>query len=134
MPRFRRRTGTPPREQRGVKLLLDENLSYRLAAQLETGFPGTRHVDAVGLGAKSDARIWEYAGDNGFTVVSKDDDFRQLSFLHGAPPKVVWLEVANASTQKILRLLNARRPAIEAFARDDEEALLILKLPRGPRR
>ena len=28
--------------------------------------------------------------DAGFVIVSKDDDFQQPSFLHGAPPKAVW--------------------------------------------
>jgi len=28
--------------------------------------------------------------------------FRQLSFLHGAPPKVIWLSVGNAATEAIL--------------------------------
>jgi len=112
-----------------LKLLLDENLSYRLVARLEAKFPGTRHVDAVGLHAHSDAKVWEFARTNGFTIVSKDDDFRQLSFLHGAPPKVIWLAAGNAATDAILRALNHRRSSIEAFVRDDEESLLILELP-----
>lgn len=29
----------------------------------------------------------------GFAIVPKDADFRQLSFLYGSPPKVVWLRV-----------------------------------------
>ena len=130
MPRLRRRPRTPPREQLpDVKLLLDENLSYRLAAQLEPTFPGTRHVDSVGLHAQADAKIWAFARDHGFTIVSKDDDFRQLSFLHGPPPKVVWLAAGNAPTDAILRALNDRRSSIEAFVRNDEESLLILELP-----
>ncbi len=134
MPRLRRRPRTPPRERlRGVRLLLDENLSYRLAAQLRQPFPGTEHVDFVGLHAHSDARIWQYARDHGFIVVSKDDDFRQLSFLHGAPPKVVWLAVGNAGTESILEILMDRRQSIEAFARDHQESLLILELPREAR-
>ena len=28
--------------------------------------------------------------------------FRKLSFLHGAPPKVIWLSVGNAGTEAIL--------------------------------
>jgi predicted nuclease of predicted toxin-antitoxin system len=112
-----------------VKLLLDENLSYRLVTQLERVFPDSRHVDSVGLHAQADSAIWNFARDNGFTIVSKDDDFRQLSFLHGAPPKVIWLSVSNAPTDTILRILNDKRPAIEAFESDPVESLLILELP-----
>lgn len=41
---------------------------------------------------------WDYAGFHGFVIVSKDNDFRQLSFLKGPPPKVVWLSIGNAGT------------------------------------
>jgi predicted nuclease of predicted toxin-antitoxin system len=81
-----------------VKLLLDENLSHKLVARLTEAFPGTVHVDGVGLHGQPDAVIWDYAGQQRFVLVSTDDDFRQLSFLRGHPPKVIWLLVGNAST------------------------------------
>ena len=81
-----------------------------------------------GLRAQSDLKVWEFARANGFTIVSKDDDFRQLSFLHGAPPKVIWVATGNAATDTILRALNHRRWLVEAFARNDDESLLILEL------
>ena len=84
-----------------MKLLFDENLGPRLVRQLARHFPGSTHLDAIGLHGKPDAEIWTYAREHGFVIVSKDDDFRQLSFLHGAPPKVVWLSVGNAGTDAI---------------------------------
>ena len=62
-------------------------------------------------------------------IVTKDDDFRQLSFLRGAPPKVVWLVVGNAGTERIAELLEDRRKVIETFATNADEALLLLRLP-----
>jgi len=112
-----------------VKLLLDENLSYRLVAQLAIVFPGSQQVDSVGLHSRTDIEIWNFAGNNGFTIVTKDDDFRQRSFLSGAPPKVVWLSVGNARTQRIARLLVDSSQVIEAFFRDPDDSLLILELP-----
>ena len=79
--------------------------------------------------ARPDAEIWAHARKHGLAIVSKDDDFRQLSFLHGAPPKVVWLSVGNAGTDAIARVVRDRRARIEALAADAEEALLILRLP-----
>jgi predicted nuclease of predicted toxin-antitoxin system len=113
-----------------VKLLLDENVSYRLVAQLQSAFPGSAHIDSVGLHAQADSAIWNFAQDNGFIIVSKDDDFCQLSFLHGAPPKVIWLSIGNAVTQTILRILIDRYSLIERFVRDPVESLLILELPK----
>jgi predicted nuclease of predicted toxin-antitoxin system len=112
-----------------VKLLLDENLSYRLVAQLASAFSGSAHVDSVGLHAQADSAIWNVARGNGFAIVSNDDDFRQLSSLRGAPPKVIWLAVGSATTDTILRTLNDKRSAIEAFESDPVESLLILEPP-----
>jgi predicted nuclease of predicted toxin-antitoxin system len=105
MPRVRGGSRTPPRErQREVKLLLDENLSFRLIEPLAVAFPDSQHVDTVGLHSQSDAAIWEFARDNDFVIVSKDDDFRQLALLRGAPPKVIWVSIGNAGTEEVLSL------------------------------
>jgi predicted nuclease of predicted toxin-antitoxin system len=113
-----------------VKLLLDENLSPRLIRRLATLFPGSQQVDHVGLHGRRDRVIWDYAGFHRFTIVSKDNDFRQLSFLKGPPPKVVWLSVGNAGTDVIGDLLERSYQRIAAFLEDPEEGLLVLEL--GP--
>jgi predicted nuclease of predicted toxin-antitoxin system len=112
-----------------VKLLFDENLSPHLVQRLAEPFPDSMHVDDVGLHGRADFEIWNWARDNGFAIASKDDDFRQLSFLNGAPPKVLWLSVGNAGTDSIAVLLGAERARIEAFASDPEDSVLILRLP-----
>lgn len=109
-----------------MKLLFDENLSRRLVPALESAYPDSRHVDQVGLHGRPDYDIWRHATDHGFTVVSKDDDFRQMSFLHGAPPKVIRLAVGNAGTQAIAKLLLLRQAEVEAFVADAQASLLIL--------
>jgi predicted nuclease of predicted toxin-antitoxin system len=72
-----------------VKLLLDENLSPRLVKLLADAYPGSVHVSEAGLRGAADQRIWEHARAAGYTIVSKDDDFRQRSLFEGTPPKVV---------------------------------------------
>lgn len=81
-----------------MKLLFDENVSPRLVAALMHDYPGSAHVRDVELRGAADARIWSYAHAQGFAIVSKDTDFRDRSFLEGAPPQVVWLDVGNAAT------------------------------------
>jgi predicted nuclease of predicted toxin-antitoxin system len=76
-----------------VKLLLDENLARELVGRLADVFPGTQHVTSVGLERATDREVWDYAHAHGYAIASKDSDFNQLSFLHGAPPKVIWLMV-----------------------------------------
>ncbi|MGH9113753.1 MAG: DUF5615 family PIN-like protein [Acidimicrobiales bacterium] len=56
-------------------------------------------------------------------IVSKDSDFRQLAFLYGPPPKVMWLRVGNASTATVLQVILDHVEVIEAFAVSVDEAL-----------
>ncbi len=88
-----------------MKLLLDQNLPRSLLQTLGDKFPGSDHVISLGLDDAPDAQIYDYAGQNDFTIVSKDSDFRQLSFVHGAPPKVVWLRVGNCTVTELAALL-----------------------------
>jgi predicted nuclease of predicted toxin-antitoxin system len=113
-----------------VKLLFDENVSSKLSGLLENEYPGSAHVREVGLSGASDSRIWEHARENGFVIVSKDDDFRQRSFLEGAPPKVVWLQVGNAGTALIAGLLREQAQRLRGFEQEQESALLIVSMVR----
>ena len=111
-----------------MKLLLDENLSPKLAESLRAEYPQSVHVRSVGRRGADDSRIWEYARDHGLTIISKDNDFRQRSFLEGAPPKVVWLDVGNAGTSAVVELLRREQANLLMFGSDDESALLIVSL------
>ena len=78
-------------------LLLDENLSERLLPLLSDRFPCSTHVRMVGLGGASDTVIWEWASQQRMMLVTKDEDFLDLSVARGVPPKVVCLAIGNAS-------------------------------------
>ncbi len=111
-----------------MKLLFDENLSERLVELLSPDYPGSGHVEAlVGRGC-SDVQVWEFAGANGYCIVSKDNDFRQRAFLYGPPPKVAWLSVGNAGTSAIARLLRDRAAALASFDADKDAALLVVNV------
>ena len=111
-----------------MKLLIDENLSHRLLIRLATVFPGCQHVEQAGLRGRADIVIWDYARAHDLVIVSKDNDFRQLSVLQGPPPKVVWLSVGNAGTDAIAELLRQSADRIAAFGLAPEESLLVLEL------
>ena len=111
-----------------MKLLLDQNLPRSLLQTLGRSFPGSDHVIGVGLHDSPDSQIYEYARQNDFTIVSKDSDFRQLSFLHGAPPKVVWLRVGNCTVAELVSLLEENENRLLDFE-TAIESLLIVELP-----
>ena len=109
-----------------MKLLLDQNLSRHLVARLADHFPDSRHVTDLGLDMATDREIWDYAGEHGYSIVSKDSDFRQLAFLFGPPPKAIWLALGNATTAHVLDVLIRHQLVIEEFVRAEDEALLVL--------
>ena len=109
-----------------MTLLFDENLSPRLAGVLAEVYPGSVHVHRCGLGNADDSAIWQYAKDNGFTIVSKDSDFQERCILHGQPPKFIWLRAANCSTEEIENLLRTSLPIIKRFIQEDAESCLVL--------
>ena len=111
-----------------MKLLFDENVSHRLVQTLADVFPDCSHVTSVGLRGTEDRHIWEYARREGFAIVSKDTDFRERSYVEGAPPKVVWLDVGNAGTNAIEGLLRGEHERLERFGESQESSLLILSL------
>ena len=81
-----------------------------------------------GLGGSDDEAIWRYAGDNGFTIISKDSDFQERSVIRGCPPKVVWLRATNCTAAQIENLLRTSGPLITRFIQVDEESCLVLGL------
>ena len=111
-----------------MKLLFDENLSPKLVLLLRFDFPKSSQVDLLGLRGATDRKVWDYAKENHFILVSKDNDFRQRAFLLGPPPKVIWLSVGNAGTKIIASLLRENVAQVEAFSQELEEGLLVLGL------
>ena len=110
-----------------MKLLLDQNLSHRLVERLRDICPDIVHVRAVGLGRADDEAVWEYAGSQGFIVVTKDSDFNARAFVFGPPPKVVWIRRGNCSISDIDALLRERFPDLLGFDADVAAGLLVLK-------
>jgi predicted nuclease of predicted toxin-antitoxin system len=109
-----------------VKFLFDENLSPRLVSEIASYWPDSAHVETLNMRGASDESIWRYAQTHGFTIVSKDDDFRSLALVLGAPPKVVWLQIGNSTTAQVAQLLRTYALELQAFSLDPNESLLSL--------
>ena len=109
-----------------MKLLFDQNLSYRLVESLTGLYPNCTHVRLIGLESADDEAIWNFALTNGYAIVSKDSDFHQRSFLQGFPPKIIWIRCGNSSTSQIEKILRDNRTAVQNFCDDSVHAFLIL--------
>ena len=109
-----------------MKLLFDQNLSPRLVEALAEPFPDSAHTQSLGLDRTPDARLWDFARDNDFVIVTKDGDFSDRSALLGHPPKVIWIRLGNCTTSDIESALRAHQEQIEAFDADDQLGVLAI--------
>ena len=101
-----------------MKLLFDQNISYRIVSLISDKFPEAKHVNQVGLEDATDNSIWNFAKDNNYSIVTFDSDFYNLSIIRGCPPKIIWLRIGNTSTQMVAKVLNDDFALIEAFLLD----------------
>ena len=98
-----------------MKLLFDQNISFRILKIISEAFPEANQVKNLGLENKSDSEIWEFARTEEYTIVTFDSDFYDLSVIRGVPPKIIWLRIGNTSTSNIAKVLADNRDLIKEF-------------------
>lgn len=59
-------------------------------------------------------------------MISKDEDFNDLSVTKGSPPKVIWLQLGNCTTAQVQAALRGRFADIAAFEGDATVGTLVL--------
>lgn len=110
-----------------TRFLIDANLPHRFS------FWNTPDYEPVSDNGWGDDKVWAYAAQHGFTIVTQDIDYEVL-VANGAPPKVVrlcvgnmkrrdlwillskvWPEVVNAIEQPGIRLVRLYRTHLESF-------------------
>jgi len=101
-----------------MKLLLDQNISYRIVSKIQDIYPDSRQVRELGLENLKDLAIWYYAKDNEYCIVTFDSDFYDLGLIKGSSPKVIWLRIGNTSTQNIEKVLRQNFDLIKTFLTD----------------
>jgi predicted nuclease of predicted toxin-antitoxin system len=103
-----------------VKLLFDQNISFRIITKIEASFPEAKQVRQLGIENYSDVEIWKFAKDNGFTIVTFDADFFDLANFKGHPPKIIWLRFGNTKTDFLADTINTRYSIIKDFIDSNE--------------
>ena len=101
-----------------MKLLLDQNISFRVSKIISDRYPIVKQVRELGLENSTDSEIWEYAKSNSYTIVTFDSDFYDLSVFRGCPPKIIWLRIGNSSTENTAKVLSDNFKLIKDFVAD----------------
>ncbi|MBK9045713.1 MAG: DUF5615 family PIN-like protein [Bacteroidetes bacterium] len=109
-----------------MKLLFDQNISFRIINKVEGSFPGSEQTRRLNLDKASDLDIWNYAKRHEYCIVTFDSDFIDISVLKGFPPKIIWLRSGNTSTENIAGILLGNQNYIKEFLNNAEVAFLEL--------
>jgi predicted nuclease of predicted toxin-antitoxin system len=92
--------------------LIDNQLPAALGRWIETQGCHAQHVLALDLAQSPDETIWARAAATGAMIVSKDDDFAQLTLMRPEPVAVVWIRVGNCRTAELLRKMQQVWPDV----------------------
>ena len=101
-----------------MKLLLDQNISFRITSKIKDLYPGSKQVRDLGLENSKDSFLWNYANDNNYCIVTFDGDFYDLGLIRGSSQKVIWLRLGNTRTQNIETILRKNYELIKTFLSD----------------
>ena len=103
-----------------MKLLFDQNISYRIVKKIEKEYPDSAQVKKLGLQDSTDLQIWDYARKNGYTIVTFDSDFMDMANLKGHPPQIIWLRAGNTKTDSIANLLLSKVDQVTEFLNNQD--------------
>lgn len=104
-----------------MKLLFDQNISFRLVNLISDYYPNSKQVKELGLENSTDLEIFNYAKKNGFSIVTFDSDFFDLTIMKGFPPKIIWLRTGNTTTLTIKTILEDKFKIIQSFLEETDD-------------
>jgi len=88
--------------QKMPKYLIDVNLPYYFSLWNTKDFIHQKDINDMA----SDDEIWNYAKQNGLTIITKDKDFSLMQIMLGAPPKVVQIKFGNVRMKTFFEILS----------------------------
>ena len=112
-----------------MKILVDQNISFRVIPHLLSTFGDVQHVKTHNLLDTNDHDIFKYARANGFDgIITMDDDFQNILLERGTPPKIIWIRTGNCSTAVLIEVLLNNISIIKSFMANEElDSLEIFK-------
>jgi len=94
------------------RFLVDNQLPSARTRWLRDKGQEAEHVLDLNLGHTPDTLIWQRAAELGAVIVTKDEDFAQLTILRPDTVAVVWLRVGNCRTSILLASFERLWPEI----------------------
>lgn len=99
-----------------MKILIDQNISFRIVARIQQSFTTVSHVKSLNLIDENDYKIFQFARQNGYdAILTLDEDFYNILLEHNPPPKVIWLRTGNCSTAHLSQIILNNQADIQTF-------------------
>ena len=95
-----------------MKFLVDAQLPPALARWLVAQGLEAAHVADFGMKEASDTLIWEMVLETSFVLITKDDDFVELSQLKPGP-QIIWVRLGNCTRKDLLKKFERNLFALE---------------------
>jgi len=109
-----------------MKLLFDQNISFRLIERISNLYPDAKQVRELGLENVTDNEIFEFAKKNDYSIVTFDSDFCDLNILKGFPPKIIWIRTGNTTTKNLEIIMKNKYERIKSFMQENFGCLEII--------
>ncbi len=109
-----------------MKLLFDQNISFRLIKRITNLYPEAKQVRELGLENSADREIFDFAIKNKYTIVTFDSDFCDINNLKGFPLKIIWLRTGNTTTKNIEKIFIEKFELIQIFLKEENACLEII--------
>jgi predicted nuclease of predicted toxin-antitoxin system len=95
-----------------TRFIVDNQLPAALALWLRAQGHQADHVLELSLAQSADTIIWQRAAALGAVIITKDEDFAQLTILRPETVAVVWLRVGNCRTAPLLATVEKLWPEV----------------------
>ncbi len=109
-----------------MKLLFDQNISFRLVRKISNLYPKAKQVRELGLENATDREIFDFAIKNKYTMVTFDADFCDINNLKGFPIKIIWLRTGNTTTKNLEKIFIDKFDMIQTFLTEESGCLEII--------
>jgi predicted nuclease of predicted toxin-antitoxin system len=95
-----------------MRFVVDEQLPPALARWIEGFGHDASHVSEMGLEAAKDRAIWSEAIRLNAVIMTKDEDFVQMSKRAGDGPQIVWITTGNTRRQHLINRMKTMFPKL----------------------
>ncbi|MCI1749352.1 MAG: DUF5615 family PIN-like protein [Acidipropionibacterium sp.] len=85
-----------------MRFLVDAQLPPALTALLASHGHLAEHVIDIGPADAADVDLWNYALQHSAILVTKDEDFSQMTTWAAKSPTIVWIRVGNTRKKALL--------------------------------